>query len=65
MRTKLTQTYGFLQRKLDEFERLKAEIEILRRETEVRKMTAEFTGNTGHMGNGPEDLRSDKEEGSR
>jgi EPS-associated MarR family transcriptional regulator len=31
--TKLTHTYGFLQMKLDEFERLKKEIEMLRRET--------------------------------
>jgi hypothetical protein len=29
-----TQTYNFLQRKLDEFERLKSEIEILRLENE-------------------------------
>ena len=29
-----TQTYNFLQRKLDEFERLKSEIEILRLEDE-------------------------------
>ncbi len=63
--TKLAQTRGFLRRKLDEFERLKAEIEILRQKTEVRKMTAEFTGNTGHMGNGPESLKFDTEEGSR
>ncbi len=31
--TKFAQTYGFLQKKLDEFERLKEEIEMLRRET--------------------------------
>ncbi len=35
MSTKFTQTYGFLQRKLDEFEKLKKEIETLRRETQV------------------------------
>ncbi len=35
MSTKFTQTYGFLQRKLDEFERLKKEIETLRRETQI------------------------------
>jgi len=33
MSTKFTQTYGFLQKKMDEFERLKEEIEMLRRET--------------------------------
>jgi EPS-associated MarR family transcriptional regulator len=32
--TKFTQTYNFLQRKLDEFERLKSEIEVLRLENE-------------------------------
>lgn len=31
--TKFAHTYGFLQKKLDEFERLKREIEMLRRET--------------------------------
>ncbi len=31
---KVAQTYNFLQRKLDEFERLKQEIEVLRRENE-------------------------------
>jgi EPS-associated MarR family transcriptional regulator len=31
---KFAQTYNFLQRKLDEFDRLKAEIETLRRETD-------------------------------
>jgi EPS-associated MarR family transcriptional regulator len=35
--TKLTHTYGFLQRKLEEFERLKKEIEMLRRETDQVK----------------------------
>jgi EPS-associated MarR family transcriptional regulator len=32
--TKMTQTYGFLQKKREEFDRLKQEIETLRRETE-------------------------------
>ncbi|MEJ2697175.1 MAG: MarR family EPS-associated transcriptional regulator [Candidatus Sulfobium sp.] len=32
--TKVTQTYNFLQRKLDEFENLKREIETLRKENE-------------------------------
>jgi EPS-associated MarR family transcriptional regulator len=32
--TKVAQTYNFLQRKLDEFENLKREIEILRKENE-------------------------------
>lgn len=32
--TKVAQTYNFLQRKLDEFENLKKEIETLRRENE-------------------------------
>jgi len=35
--TKLTHTYGFLQMKLEEFERLKKEIEMLRRETDQVK----------------------------
>ncbi len=43
--TKLTHTYGFLHRKLDEFERLKKEIEILRRETdEVESPTGTVAG---------------------
>jgi EPS-associated MarR family transcriptional regulator len=33
--TKLVHTYGFLQKKMDEFEQLKKEIEILRRETDL------------------------------
>jgi len=32
--TKTTQTYDFLQRKLEQFDRLKLEIEMLRKETE-------------------------------
>ena|SRR3990172_10334351 len=32
--TKLTQTYSFLQRKMDEFERLRQEIETLRKEAD-------------------------------
>ncbi len=35
--TKLAQTYHFLQRKVDEFDRLKQEIEILRDETKDAK----------------------------
>ncbi len=35
--TKVAQTYNFLQRKLDEFESLKREIEILRKENEEVK----------------------------
>lgn len=33
MSVKLSQTYSFLQRKLDEYRRLKEEIELLRKET--------------------------------
>lgn len=33
--TKVAQTYNFLQRKIDEFDRLKQEIETLRNETEI------------------------------
>lgn len=35
--TKLAHTYGFLQKKRDEFEKLKKEIEMLRRETDQVK----------------------------
>ncbi len=34
---KLKQTYNFLERKLDEFERLKQEIDTLKRETESQR----------------------------
>lgn len=34
MRAKLSQTYHFLQRKLEEYHRLKEEIEALKRETD-------------------------------
>jgi EPS-associated MarR family transcriptional regulator len=37
--TKLSQTYDFLQRKTDEFERLRAEIEELRQETKQEETT--------------------------
>lgn len=37
MSVKLAQTYNFLQRKLDEYHRLKKEIETLRQETEASK----------------------------
>lgn len=36
MSIKLTQTYGFLQRKIDEFERLRQEIEMLKKEADGR-----------------------------
>ncbi len=61
--TKFTHTYGFLQRKLDEFERLKKEIEILRRETDEVKSPQGTTegpkfkvGNTGPDKSGKERL---------
>ncbi|HAM52931.1 MAG TPA: MarR family EPS-associated transcriptional regulator [Nitrospiraceae bacterium] len=44
MSTKVTHAYGFLQKKLDEFERLKQEIEVLRRETDVEKQAGERIG---------------------
>ncbi len=34
MSARITQTYNFLQRKLDEFDRLRQEIEMLRQETD-------------------------------
>lgn len=47
IKTKVSQTYGFLTRKLDEFERLKQEIEVLKRETgdEAEKSTSLLTKN--------------------
>ncbi len=48
MSTKFTQTYGFLQKKLDEFERLKEEIEMLRRETaQVQSLQGTVSGLPG------------------
>lgn len=41
--TKIAQTYNFLQRKLDEFEELKREIEMLKKENE-EALTAEREG---------------------
>ncbi len=42
---KVTQTYNFLQRKLDEFDKLKKEIEVLRQETD-----GEFLEGKGGVG---------------
>jgi EPS-associated MarR family transcriptional regulator len=48
--TKFSQTYGFLQKKLNEFERLKEEIEMLRRETlQVQSAQGTISGVPGEV----------------
>ncbi len=57
--TKMTQTYGFLQRKLEEFERLKEEIEMLRLEAEGFQKNAREPGRNSKREdiNGPDNER--------
>lgn len=48
--TKLMQTYDFLQRKIDEFERLRSEIEELRQETQKDTTTRSGRSMGKHVG---------------